>query len=1033
MFHCRRRLGVACLTLLAGLISFKNLPADEPPTDEFVLHESLGQVWRNECVRFELSPTQVAHVAAKHALIGPGNTEVPYQLMTDSDGTTNRIAFAASLNTFEQRRYHFSDSVASTLQTDLKIEERAEHLDLFNAATGISLRRKLKPGEGPVAAIRLASGGWIGDSRLQTTATITAYAIEVTARGPVFAEAVAQVKFGKDRSWEIRSRVYAGEPVVLVEEKFTTDDDSTFQLALGTDYSPDRLFFRAGNNVVGRNATWDINPQDKQPVFVLEPWLHWWERERQGNWFGLYSSTGSNLLALGALEPGLWIDPSRPPEKRSAAQVFVTQADNDLWATFPLRGGQRKWMINALDQDTGLELPPPPAGGRGPGISKFATLPQKYLIKHGDFPLDRIKDVTRLWSQQPGETVRPLVREADLQELRRRLKPDPELLHKFRQSPVVTYAMDETVAYYLATNDADLGKHLAGEAIRLIQHEVDNFYQQDNSPTLGVEPHRRANELLPAINLAALMLGRNELLPEQSRRLKSQLAFLADTVTRPDFYSPARGYSANPNMTSTVSAFQVRIAGAIPSHPKAAGWIAGGMNELKRELEHWSDENGGWLEAPHYALVAYDTLLGCFLAAHLAGQDEVLFDPKMKLVANWLAKMSSPPDVRLNGWRHHLPIGNTYQQETTSIFGHMAVIWRDRDPQFSAHMQWMHQQSGSPTSPGIGGFFPTLGGFRTLLLDPGLPATAPHWASELFPETGVVLRSGFPSRHETQLSLIAGRNHDHYDDDSGSITLWGKGSLLASDFGYSGNPSSEDHSMLISPAARSGNMRVEEFATTERFDMVRGVRDAWTRQIAFIKDPDPLGHNYFVISDTLSKSSPMKWQLWLTAAHVTTRPQAAVIRGRDDIDLDVLFVSPQQVTLRTEEKSRNCLAMRADRSTDGGNVTAQTGLVAEVSSGERLTAMVYPRLKTEDTPEVTSLAEGKVIRVHSKVGTDYVFLNTMPFTFKDNDLSFEGTSGSIQLRRDTLVLALGASGRVAAHQHVLGEDRATCKTWNLKP
>ncbi len=1031
MFHFRKIFRIACIALIGASASLKNLSADENQTAEFVLHESLGQVWRNECIRFDLSPAQAAHAQARHALIGPGNIPVPYQVFTD--GTRNRIAFAASLNTFEERRYHFSDAGADPLETDLKIDQRADHIDLFNTATGISLRRKLKGDEGPLAAIRLASGGWIGDSRLRTSEPITAYSVEVTAHGPVYAEAVCRVKFGQDRSWEIRFRVYASEPVVVIDEKFATGDDSAFRLDLGTDYRPDRLFYRAGNDVVGRNATWEIDPQDKQPVFVLEPWLHWWERDRQGNWFGLYSSNGSNLLAVGALEPGLWIDPSQPPEKRSAAQIFLTHEDKDLWATFPLRGGQRKWMITTLDQEAGLELPPPPAGGRGPGISKFATLPQKYLIKHGDFPLDRVKDATQPWNQKPGDLARPLISEADLQALQRRLKPDPELLDKFRHSPVVTYDMDETIASYLATNDAELGRHLGGEAVRLIQIEVDNFYRQDNGPTLGVEPHRRANDLLPSVNLAALMLGRGNLLPEQARRLKSQLAFLADTVTRPDFYSPARGYSANPNMTSTVSAFQVRLAGAIPSHPKAAGWINGGMNELKRELNQWSDENGGWLEAPHYALVAYDTLLGCFLAAHAAGEDDVLYDPKMKLVANWLAKISSPPDIRLNGWRHHLPIGNTFQRETSSIYGHMAVIWRDKDPQFSAHMQWMHQQSGAPTSPGIGGFFPTLGGFRTLYLDPNLPAVAPQWTSELFPETGVILRSGFPSKHETQLSLIAGRNHDHYDDDSGSITLWGKGSLLANDFGYTGNPSSEDHNMLISPVARNGNMRVEDFATTERLDILRGVRDTWTRHIAFVKDPDPLGHNYFVISDTLSQPAPMKWQLWLTAAQVTTKPQAAVIQGRDDIDLDILFTSPQQIPLRTEEKSRNCLAMRPDRSTDGGNITTQTGLIAEIPSGDRITAVIFPRLKTEETPDVTSLADGKVLRIHSKVGTDYVFLNTSAFSYKDNDISFEGTSGSIQIRGETLTLALGEAGRIAARQRELEEDHPTFKTWNNNP
>ena len=120
--------------------------------------------------------------------------------------------------------------------------------------------------------------------------------------------------------------------------------------------------------------------------------------------------------------------------------------------------------------------------------------------------------------------------------------------------------------------------------------------------------------------------------------------------------------------------------------------MAGGMNELQRELDQWSDDDGGWLEAPHYALVAYDYLLGCFLAAHHAGTDGVLYDPKMKKVAEWLAKISTPPDSRLDGRRHLPPIGNTYQQEPSSVFGHMTVLWRDKAPQFAAQMQWMHCQ-----------------------------------------------------------------------------------------------------------------------------------------------------------------------------------------------------------------------------------------------------------------------------------------------------------------------------------------------------
>src|SRR5206468_23071 len=120
-------------------------------------------------------------------------------------------------------------------------------------------------------------------------------------------------------------------------------------------------------------------------------------------------------------------------------------------------------------------------------------------------------------------------------------------------------------------------------------------------------------------------------------------------------------------------------------------------------------------------------------------------------------------------------------------FGTIAYLWRERDPAFAAEMQWMYRQQGAPPEPVVGGFVPSLAGFRSLLLDRTLPEKAPGYRSEWFPRTGVILRSHFPSARETQLHLVAGPNHAHYDRDSGSFTLWGKGRVVANDFGYYGH------------------------------------------------------------------------------------------------------------------------------------------------------------------------------------------------------------------------------------------------------
>ena len=1013
--------------------SGSRIQAQENVTAGFRVQEFLGHTWRDERVQFPLTAELLQAARNGRSLVRPDGAAEPYQLTRGDSATQARIEFLASLHPFEIREYRFVHEPA-TVRSNLQIDETGDRIRLSNGWVGISIAKTLQAGAGPMEGVQLESGQWIGGSRLESGQGMTGYSAEVTARGPVHADVLCRATFDTNRTWEMRLRLQVHEPVVLVDETYTLQDDSAFVLSLSKAFSPDGIFYRHGAGNVGTNASERIVVKAGEPLFVLEPWLHWWERERQGTWLGLYNDSGTDLLMLGAREPGVWVDPQQPRETQSPPRVTITSESGELVARFPLRGGTRQWMIGAFDNESCLSIMRETVvqGGRGPVAVKHATLPQKFVIKHGDFPLDRVKDYVLDWPGDDNAPARLFVSREDVQRFRARFKPDPLLLAKYRRSEVVTYDMDGPVSYYLGTDDPELGRHLADQAVALVQKEVDQFLTQAELPTLGVEPHHRANDLLPAVNLAALMLDSRHTAPELKRRLRAQLAFLGYTVTRPDFYSPARGYSANPNMTSTVAAFQVQIAGAIPSHPMSAEWIKGGLNELRRELDQWSDENGGWLEAPHYAIVAYDYLLACELAAHHAGLSDDLYDPKMKHVMDWLGKISTPPNSRVAGRRLLPPIGNTYVQEPTGEFGLMAYLWRDKDPEFAARMQWMYRQQGSFSAPGIGGFYPSLAGFRTVLLDPSIPEMAPNWKSELFPQTGVILRHGFPTNRETQLHLIAGRNHDHYDDDSGSITLWGKGRLLANDFGYSGASSADDHSLVVSKLPKPGVMQVQEFATTDNLDYVIGTRGGWTRQIAFVKDRDPLGANYFVLCDSLSEPASAKWQLWLTADRVTLGTRDARVEGSEDVDLDVFFAVPQQLQLTTETKSRTCPGLLPNGNVNSQLTTTQTALIA-TSNADRFLVVLSPRLKTETPPVITPLADGKAVKVRSGERTDYVFLSPTAFSFTQDDITFEGTVGTIQLEPNRIRLSLGSAGRVTAKGHELVGKQATSQEWGRSP
>ena len=86
--------------------------------------------------------------------------------------------------------------------------------------------------------------------------------------------------------------------------------------------------------------------------------------------------------------------------------------------------------------------------------------------------------------------------------------------------------------------------------------------------------------------------------------------------------------------------------------------------------------------------------------------------------------------------------------------------------------------------------------------------------------------------------------------------------------------------------------------------------------------------------------------------------------------------------------------------------------------------MLYPRLKTEKPPTVTAIADGRGVKVESGAGTDYVFLSAEPFAFKQGDIAFEGTAGSIQLRGGRARLSLGAAGSISSGSQKLKSDKS---------
>ena len=1013
------RLGIGLVCL--GVAAQEAARAAAP----FVLREELNRQWTREYVTFPLTRAQAQQARGGLPLLDPDGKSLPYQVQSGTAGAL-RIAVQADLAPLSTRTFGFAETGKADGSTDLTVEETADAVLIGNGKTGVRLVKAA--GNGPIAGVKLNSGKWVGGSRLVTDVPVTACTVQITARGPVMAEAVCKVTFGGKGSWESRYRVFAYEPVVLIDETCAVDAKATLRLMLSEQFNAETLFFRSGDAPYGKNLTWKIEPG---LVFEWEPWLRWHASVRRGATFSVFDAKESDLLTVAAREAGAWVDPALPAEKQGGSTLKVVKDDDGVHVGLPLKFGQRKWMLGAFDRDACLAIM------KDPKTEVGSPIPYRYLIKYGHFPLDMIKDYVLRWPSKL-EHPRLLMTKEDVKRFRAKavdLEPYQKKVQSYLATPdgPAIHELTDALPAYLATQDPKMSERLAKRAVSMFQDLVNDLIDQDGLP-FGAAPHH-TQSMATAPCLADIVYDSPQTTTEQRERLRALAAFLGYTTARPDYWSPERGYAANPNMTTSVANYQAALAAFISDHPCAKDWVKKGMDELKLQLDTWSDDNGGWLEAPSYALLSYDSIVGPLVMAHHAGFNDWLYaDPKVKKVIRWFAKIDTPPDSRIGGFRHRPPVGNTYLNEPNGEYGILACLFREKDPLFSAETQWQFKQNNMYIASCVGGFLPAMAGYRLLLTDPALPAKAPHYGSELFPETGVVLRDAYPSPRETYLHMIQGNNHAHYDNDSGSIILYGKGRILADEFGYYGYIPQEDHSMVESPMAGSGILRVRDFVTGPRFDYVAGEKESWTRQIAMVKGAAPDDPCYFVLNDSLAVAGPATWRLWLTAQEVKPNGQSALVVGKEDVDMDVVFATPEGVTLTTEPKTRTSGSGMYTNWTWGPMTTTQQGLIAKVAHVDGLTAVLYPRLKTAKPPAVAVLAGGKAVKVTHEAGTDYVFLSRAPFTFDEGDLHFEGMAGMAQLRGDERVLAMGSGGKISARGITVTSDRPLPKaSRNLFP
>ena len=1054
MRRCIRRLrstpaGYGCL--LAAVLCVSR--ADGGALPEFRLTDYLGHHWNNELVSFPITTEDVK--PGRHYAVQRPDGKLAGCQLADTEG--GRVCwFLATLPSMSTVRYRLVET-GTIAPSGIQIEEGERSVRIWNSEIGIELRRELTGDEGPVAAVRLRSGEWVGDSRLQVNRKVVSSTLEVTARGPVYAEVLLRMECESGGEWALRLKLIDREPVVIMDETFSLGDESQWILELGRGLGPSHAIFRTAWY---RPEEWPSHSLKAESLFTagrsapfrLLPWINW--------------SDGREVSSLSVYREGEGVRFSHDAARRRLVRDDSDKAaPDDRDVLFVAAGLARDWAL--------------PAGDRGPDLA----VPLETSDDGGAELRLQLRGPSRHWILGTSVVGRTLVSDSDLTDSERYgIKYCGTALNDVQRMILVWGGHDARQRYPRITGESRSrvsgasGAVAAGrkqaEAVlqtslnwgRLFTENIGTFDEQKGQ---HVRRHdaRVWTHLFCRVKMiidADDALGAGFLTNEEFVRLRARLAFTAYSTASPDYYSHDLGWSANPNMTTMRHAVVGLLGCLLSDHPESRRWYELGAREFRRQLDEWVDSHGGWLESPHYQSILGDGIL-LLHAAHRVGLSDDLYHPNLLKTVLYLAKISTPPDPRFQGRRHLPEVGNTYRCETTGLTGILASIHRERTPDVAAELQWMWQQQGQPMWTGIGG-----GSFIASKMEEFVDRSwhvrsAPQWGSEVFPKSGTILRSHFPSDRETTVYVLHGEFNQHYDTDRGSFSLWGKGQPLCLDWGYAQPYSAEMHNMLTT-GSRVGN--VADFRVGKAADFLQVDLGSWQRQVLLARDESSAGANFVVVRDTSERAG--HWRQWFYTKSPLSRAGAVVrMRGRGDVDLDVWFASGRASEFsRISSETAAALLVSAPPDTDGetaayaassgtavdgetdylqstdavlngsegtlnGSVVTrpllQRGLQLKVDPDQCVMALYYPRIRGEQSPVFRELAGGNGVCVQSVHGTDYVFLATSPLVYQDQEVSFRGTVGAIRRRKGTVTLTLGASGEIHCDGHGFTSETAATR------
>ena len=933
---------VARVVFMLLLLTWTGALVHAETLGEWTLTEHLGHEWKNALVQFPTAPAHRPGAEPGFALTDGTGAPLPFQftLLPDrGEAPTAKVAVLVDLAAYASLTLRLSTADTSrTNPTDVRVERNAACFILSAGRMAVKVARaqNFRPGAAfrslpaPIQAVRGASGRWMGKGALLGDAPVRAFTTKLEAEGPIFAQVCVRYEFDDRKFHQVRIRVISGEDVVLVEEDFALSLD---ELASTPFVEPPDLAPEIGTPstltdwLLNRGMGWKnvVTDTNAYPCFAFD-FFHGWGANRAT----LYNLSGGKPFKADDLRAaredwatGLVLTPYQARGNRACAVVADDEANGaDKLGIFYRRLGRWEhpnenrvplpWLERGLvghffafegRREWGLAIGGPEdavedkAGEHGTAVYGFIRQP---MVKHGETPLDKVKDWALAWDLPEGTAYpRLFCTDDSLARVRLDFASPPEPAREI-------VGQDAHVIALMTGNDDGLRKAFGG--LDGLREPVTAFLAGGHNTTDSYT-HRFQEIVRHSGQTLDVGLACASLTEDERRRALATVAFLAYKVSDPDYW-PYRGYGggpSNPNMMGIACNALATLAGMCPGHPKQEQWLRLCERLVCADILMSIGPEGAWLESPGYQGAGNTPINQTVLILRNAGIADLARDPvfgkRLLSVSTYFANLLTPPDPRFDGKRMPMALGDNVPY-FNNMYTYLAHAGKDAFPAAAGHAMWCWEQMGRPSRRA------TLIMLNEHVLDGGVPTVSISGRSRAFPGFGAMLRHGFGTEHETFLTYRQNSfSYGHYDDDMGSFSLFAKGAPLCLDWmdyspGKAEHHNRVDHHPDILPWLVTPP---DAFVTRGEADYIRSHEtglpagaphrtmptDAgadWQRQLILVKDTsDPGDATYLVLRDVVLADRPSEWNCWVMAEEGSQQIDGPVARLRGQFGVDVAF------------------------------------------------------------------------------------------------------------------------------------------------